>query len=359
MDVKIIETTSNSVQLSWISGSNGGENATYVITISNIFNLTTIIDEEEDVSNIDSSTETKFNMIEIRGLQSNRAYEFKIMAYNSMGSSDYTQPIGTVTQRTHLKADALPSLTNAQFNEQREAICFDLDSMASLFGKEEEKSGSKLTNNALQSSYKSLNELLVRIEIDLNDDFFNEFVTTNRSNNNDLFLMENSYSSSSSYTKKSGKNNGKKTYLVNLNRLKYGQNCISYSQLMDVDFRLRNTSRDGLVATAAATKKQPNNVYTLDSATAMLINDQLTAATNVEKTMAYSKYSNVLNNDNDDDSSNLVGYDFHEFIRMHRVNVSLCYANDSSICSKKIGVSGNNLTRMKIFVINNIFFLIF
>ena len=192
MDLKIIETTSNSVQLSWLSGSNGGENATYVITIGNIFNLTTIVDDDDDVSSstvdVPSSssawtdsgdTETKYNMIEIRGLQSNKAYDFKIMAFNSMGSSEYSPTVGTITQRTHLKANSLPALTNAQFNEQREAICFDLDSMASLFDK---------SSTTMQTSYKSLNELLIRIEIDLNDELL--FANQTSDNVDDLFSAD-------------------------------------------------------------------------------------------------------------------------------------------------------------------------
>jgi hypothetical protein len=74
-EFKIVEVSSNSIQLTWMCGANGGENATYVININDIYNLTTIIDEEPANSNenFDSSAENiieienRLKLIELRG----------------------------------------------------------------------------------------------------------------------------------------------------------------------------------------------------------------------------------------------------------------------------------------------------
>ena len=74
MDVKATDVTASSVQLSWLVGSNGGgENTTYVITINNLFNVTSdnsVIYDDNDHDNDDD--ETRLNTIEIRGLHANQ-----------------------------------------------------------------------------------------------------------------------------------------------------------------------------------------------------------------------------------------------------------------------------------------------
>lgn len=86
IDLKALEVSANSVQLSWLSGPNGagGENTTYVITINNRVNVTSVVDhfarvdddsQEEsyqDEEDDDDDVESRFNMIEIRGLHANQ-----------------------------------------------------------------------------------------------------------------------------------------------------------------------------------------------------------------------------------------------------------------------------------------------
>lgn len=83
-----MEVTANSVQLSWLSGPNGagGENTTYVITINNLVNVTSVVDHfarsddsEEEENDDDEDIESRFNMIEIRGLHANQVIRFDLI----------------------------------------------------------------------------------------------------------------------------------------------------------------------------------------------------------------------------------------------------------------------------------------
>jgi hypothetical protein len=78
-EFKIVEVTSNSIQLTWMAGANGGENATYVICINDIYNLTTLTEDEQANLNDNSATrdssaeniieiENRLKLIELRGI---------------------------------------------------------------------------------------------------------------------------------------------------------------------------------------------------------------------------------------------------------------------------------------------------
>lgn len=237
-----------------------------------------------------------------------KEYELKIMASNSLGSSEFSSPIRVLTQKSPLRVERLPTLSNAQFNEQRESICFDL---------EKPFSSSQIDYKSDHLTTAAINDFLVRVEIDL-----------------DEALLANKTAESEEFRKISGSNR-KTTYLVNLNRMKYGQNCVPYTQLIDADSQQRNESSSSLALASSSQHKRrhqssPFNVVTLDSTAMMNSVDALRLDSNNAPIAREAKFSNV----------DTFGYDFHDFIRLHRVNVSLCYANDSSICSQKIGVSG-------------------
>ena len=244
----------------------------------------------------------------IRIIVIKKEYELKIMASNSLGSSEFSSPIRVLTQKSPLRVERLPMLSNAQFNEQRESICFDLDKPFS---------SSQIDYKSDHSTTAAINDLLVRVEIDL-----------------DEALLANKTAESEEFRKISGSSR-KTTYLVNLNRMKYGQNCVPYTQLIDADSQQRNESSSSLALASSSQHKRrhqsaPFNVVTLDSTAMMNSADALRLDNNNAPIAREAKFSNV----------DTFGYDFHEFIRLHRVNVSHCYANDSSICSQKIGVSG-------------------
>lgn len=324
-DLKLVEITSNSVQLSWLSGSNGGENSTYVITINNSYNMSVNLDVDVDVnddtepdnSQYPDESENKFNLIEIRGLKSNQAYEFKIQAVNSMGASDYSKPIKAITLKTTLKSDALPVVMNAQFNEQYEAICFDLDSFTNMI-----ESGTALYAGIHKGMF---NDVLVRIEIDLN-----ELVA--RDNSTGLVeprLKQQQHQQPEPIRKK-------RTYLINISKLKLGQNCVSYGQLLEMDTRANGTSAQA--SPIMVRQQKHTNVYTIDSEAlgedGTFVTDrsgQQQQQQQHQQTSAFSKYAKV---------DYLKEQTFSDFKRLHKVNISLCYANDSSICSKKVPVIG-------------------
>lgn len=70
-----MDVSSNSVELGWFVGANGGggENITYVITINNRFNVTTDIEHlDEELENLIEPEEASLNTIQIRGLHANQ-----------------------------------------------------------------------------------------------------------------------------------------------------------------------------------------------------------------------------------------------------------------------------------------------
>lgn len=249
------------------------------------------------------------------------------MAQNSLGHSEFSSPLQIKTLQSELSGENLPAVTSAQFNEQREAICFDLESsnsptIDSLIDRSI-LTESSTTNEASASSH--MQDLLVRVEIDLDESLMLRMSTANTSVEEE---------------EKPKQQPHKKIYLIESNRLKEGQNCISYSQLIEVDYRAKNDS-----------VKKSKNVVTLESGTAMMLTNgedpSHSAASHSDSGVdklrtAYSKYSS---------SVEYFGYDFHDFIRLHRVNVSVCYANDSSVCSQKIGVSGKSFRLINLFLI--------
>ena len=277
-----MKVTPNSVQLSWLSASNGGENSTFVLTINQTLNFTTFTEDD---------SESRFHLIEISGLQPQQTYDFKVSASNSLGSSDSTKSVRVSTLRTALRSKKMPDIQNAQFNEIREAICFDLE--PHFFGSEK------------------LSDLFVKLEMS-----FNEAGVVNQT----------------SMPKETASQT--KTFLVNLSKLKYGQNCVHYSKLIQLDWQLRNASRqlNYRLSSAASSGDSRKKSYVLNSSLGMAQSQSyVTVAAFASKSSQEDLRNAVVSN---------FGQNFYDFKRLNAINVSLCYKNDSNVCTEKAVVYG-------------------
>jgi hypothetical protein len=322
IDFKLVQVTANSVQLSWLSASNGGENATFVITMNQTLNFTLFKENAHD--DLDNEN-GRFHLIEIGGLQPTQMYDFKLNAFNSLGSSDSTSTIKVQTLKTSLRSKKIPIVQNAQFNEIREAICFDLEPPNDfVFGK-------------YYFGNDKLNDLFVKIDVNLNDALVNavsqeleRFNKTAAAAATPISLKDIKYI-----------NNSKtKTYLINLSKLKYGQNCVQYLKLIQLDTQLRNTSKQlsyylSSVSSADTRKKS----FILNSNLGMAQSQSYMSSVMPVTAFANSKSSQEI-----DTKASLVsssfGRNFYEFKRLHTVNITLCYKNDSNVCAEKATVYG-------------------
>ncbi len=315
---KPTDLTSTSVKLSWLAGSNGGDNATYIININRLYNLTTYVDVSSKNDPDPDSVENRLNLIEIRGLESDKVYEFKILAFNSLGSSEFGQLIRVTTPRTQLESTRLPKVLNAHFNEVHEAICFELS-----------------------ESFQRLpaDDYMVKIDISLNDELVSAaqdlIKLNNRSSNGNspLFSQQRSLSLKqfqSTLDTLSNQQVKSKTYLVDLSS---AHNCILYSQLVNLDYQLRaNTtiSNKQFALKKSAFTPVVYNLHAIMSNSA----SQSTASLPIVSSI-YSKY-------NSNSRVESLVKNFFEFKKFHKVNVTLCYKNDSSICADKINVYGKS-----------------
>ncbi len=296
IDFRALETTSNSVLLTWISGLNGGENSTFLININQEYNAT--IFTEDELYNKESDLINRQNTIELKGLDSLQTYEFRLIASNSMGSSDFTPTIKIRTQKPILKAEKLPFVHNAQFNDIREAICFDIDI------------------NSPTSHYlfnQQLKDIIIKLDIESNESELNKETPALRTSipkfqkpkQNELPAQIKSKSSS---------------LLVTLNKLKYGQNCIPYSQLIELDQYVRNLTNNRLVNITSVNSKHSKRIFYLNN-----------------KSISTSPLPN-----NNKSLVENYGNNFFEFKRLNRINLAICFLNDSTICAEKIAVLDYN-----------------
>lgn len=318
---KTADVTSTGIRLNWLAGSNGGDNATFIVNINGQYNLTTYKDYLSDYDDPESF-ENRFNSIEIRGLDSDKTYEFKILAFNSLGHSEFSTPLRVTTPKNTLDPDRLPKVLNAHFNELHEAICFELsDSVRRI---------------------KST-DYMIKIEIGLNEDLVAAAQDLIRLNNRTGGSAASSLlaSSTSGRILKQLRSNLEsleanhyktKSYLIDLN----DASCILYSQLVALDYQLRSnmsswskmSNRKKIFNTASVPS---NAIYDFNA----IVADSATTSTSSLPIMSslYSKYGpnskleSLVNN-------------FFEFKKFHRVNVTLCYKNDSSICTDRMSVYG-------------------
>ena len=308
--------TSTSVRLSWLAGSNGGENATYTISINGLYNLTTYTDTV--VSEVDSdpeSIENRFNLVEIRGLESARTYEFKILAFNGLGASDFSPSVRVTTPTTSLESDRLPRVLNAHFNEVHEAICFEL-------------------SESVQNMHAE--NFVLKVDVALNDELVHAaqdlIRLNNRSSSSSLFSQQRSALNSlkqfrSTLETLSNQPVKSKTYLIDLSN---AHSCVLYSQLVSLDYQLRANST--LFSGKKLSSDKSRLIPVVYSLNAIMSNSATTDSPLPIVSSIYSKY-----NTNNAKLESLVR-NFFEFKKFHRVNVTLCYKKDSSVCAEKISV---------------------
>ena len=269
--------------------------------------------------------ENRFHLIEIGGLQPVQMYDFKLNAFNSLGSSDYTNTIRIQTLKTTFRNKKIPIAQNAQFNEIREAICFDLEpSNDFVFGK-------------YYFGNDKLNDLFVKIEVNINDALVNAA-------NQELERLNKTLKQRAATTTTVLKeiNSKTKTYLINLSKLKYGQNCVQYSKLIQLDAQLRNSSRQlSYYLNAAASTDPRKKSFILNSSLGMAQSSQ-SYLSPVMPTSAFptSKSSQEILDAKSSLISSSFGRNFYEFKKLHTVNISLCYKNDSNVCAEKTTVYG-------------------
>lgn len=271
--LRIAERYANSMKLSWLAPPVTGENHTYVLNINGTFNLTMA----------DLASDQSIKHVEIKGLQPEREYTFKIMALNSIGESGFSESVRARTTKTKLQAAHLPDLDLAQFNDIREAICFDL-----------------------QPKLEKLDLDGLVVKIDLNSALFSEY-----------------FASNDNKTKLSSVKSDPKTYLISLNKLKFGQNCILFPQLVEIDNQrelLRGKPKSDLFSgsydllTLNSTHKT-SNIYTLKS---------LNEASGQQQ--QHTKMGQL-------------GKSFFEFKNTNRLNISICFMNDTQVCTEELTVN--------------------
>ena len=262
-NLQVTETLSNSVRLSWMSPPFTGTNITYILNVNKTYNIT--INENSD------ENQDPVKQVEIKSLQPEKIYEFKILAFNPIGHSKFSTAIRARTLKTFLEPHKLPELKLAQFNDIREAICFDIE----------------------QRSNENLKGLVVKIDINTASGFYNQNKTSEMYTNT-------------------------KSYLISLNKLKFGQNCILFPQILAID---KQRQRLKTIVT---------NGHNLQTSFNIIASNQ-------------TKNSNVysLNDANKKEliSSSTLGKSFFEFKNLNRLNVSICYSNDTYVCSDKLPVN--------------------
>lgn len=268
--LQIISTSSNSIKLSWVGPEHTGENCTFLLNINKTFNLTMS----------DLNSEEKVKQVEIKGLKPETTYEFKILGYNSIGASKFTDLTYGKTLKPRLESNTLPILRLAQFNNIREAICFDITP--------------RLEND--------LKGLIIKIDLSTVSNFFN-FNVKNKTNDG----------------KESSLNS--KTYLISLNRLKLGQNCILFPQLIEID-----RQREVL-------KKNPLHGNRIQESYDLLMLNQ------THKSNIYTLKTEISNSENLYGGSSKLGKSFFEFKNMNQLNISLCYSNNTQVCTEKVTVN--------------------
>lgn len=217
-----------------------------------------------------------------------------------MGSSDFTPTIKIRTQKPLLKAEKLPLVHNAQFNDIREAICFDIDinSPTSHF----------LFNQQLK-------DIIIKLDIEPNESELNkETLERIQDIPNKIHKLRQNELQAQFQSKSS-------SLLVTLSKLKYGQNCIPYSQLIELDQYVRNITNSRSANFTSTNLKHNKRVFYLNN-----------------KLISISP----LTNNNNKSLVENYGKNFFEFKRMNRINIAICYMNDSTICAEKLAVLDYN-----------------
>lgn len=240
------ETLSNSIRLFWDMPPFTGENVTFVLNINKDHNLTMY-------SAYINQFDHEHQHIVISGLEPNTMYSFKILAYNTIGSSRFSNVTHIKTLPAKITSVNLPfKIGSALYDDIQEAICFEI-----------ENHGIKASSN-----------LIARLNIVNTADFQIYNGKLNELNSEPILFNVEGY---------------------RLLGRKKSECCILYSQIT----KLRYNQNMIILSNAGP------NLY--------------------------------LNNFNGP-KIKAIGKSFHEFKNRNRINVSLCLAENTIICSKQIRV---------------------
>jgi hypothetical protein len=275
-------------------------------------------------------------------------------------------PLRVRTLKTTLRQDDLPSIVNAQFNEIREAICFELEghsTVESATATAMATTSSTTKFSAYQQQQQQLKDVLIRIDISLNDELLNAAKDIYQASimnvtNKSILLADNNSNGGSSRSKSAmleedllrlTEASTSRTFYISLNKLKYGQNCISYSQLVDLDSLARNMT--GGTASLRQQQQQQQHLLSMQKLTTsqkpekrvftLLPLSQLASLAAASPASLPSQSKALPNNANLLSSSfDTLTRSFYDFKRLNKVNITLCFVNDSNICANETIVSG-------------------
>ena len=194
-----------------------------------------------------------------------------------MGASEYSGTLRVKTLKSALKPDKIPRVKSAQFDESYQGICFDMNP-------EENFLLDRFINN------QQTNDFLVKMDIKIKD---------KPEHNGNLQRSE------------------PKTLFISMNKLKYGHNCIKYQELAELDSAPKNTSKTQISGSFAENRKM---TLTLNS---QISTSELTLHSSLPNTNQPRAYLNSITRN------------FDEFKKQNQVNISLCFLNDTFVCSEK------------------------
>ncbi|UXI15868.1 metalloendopeptidase [Sarcoptes scabiei] len=112
LQLEVLEVISDSVTLRWIEGFNGGfSNTEYVVNY-------------DDGHRIRNESCRALNPCKITGLESRHEYQFKVLAVNPRGYSQYSDPLKVIT-KVNLKD--MPSAYDSSFDRERNILVFRVE----------------------------------------------------------------------------------------------------------------------------------------------------------------------------------------------------------------------------------------
>lgn len=109
--------TSNTVDLEWTAPKYTGEPLHYILSVNNQHNLS--------ISRPNDSPMNPMKLF-LERLEPDTVHEFKILAYNSIGSSPFSRVLSVKTLPAYLNESNLPGVKVAAFDDTQESICFEI-----------------------------------------------------------------------------------------------------------------------------------------------------------------------------------------------------------------------------------------
>ena len=357
--VRASHVTSSSLVLTWSPGDNGGEASHYLLQVNGQLNLTVASDIADTEADTSSSSTNGTMSIELRGLSALTDYHLTLFAYNSMGTSDPAPQAACLvrTTRTTNSVARLPLIRNAQFDEIREAICFELapppPPLFSTFMSAAAASVSAVSSSSSNSNSNNkpihLGDLLIQLQV-------SHVVAASPP---PLFLATGNRSQSQVEAANSDEENEvvlqdevaviPHTISISLARLKYGHNCVLYSQLIEFEeankFHNTITSEYNVNTTnATATADQRRRIFYLSHAmNAVAAAGAGFFSSSSNRYVAYHQFGRNKTSQSSSSASPAslwLSRSFADFKRNNRVNVSVCFSNETSVCGQDLVVFG-------------------